>query len=112
MLSFTEIISAVESFPSAKRDFQLAQNFPNPFSENTFIPMPFSDGNVSSTTPVSFKVFDIMGREVLDLSDTFRSAIFSGGPLSIPAALLPAKGVYYYRAVVGAESGMRVMVRR
>jgi hypothetical protein len=112
VLSFSEIASAVAYLPTAKHNFQLAQNYPNPFSETTFIPMPFSDRNISAATPVSFKVFDIMGREVLDLSDEFRSAISSGEPLAISSSILPARGVYFYRAMIGGESGMRVMVRR
>jgi hypothetical protein len=58
------------------------------------------------------KVFDIMGREVPDLSNGFRATISCGAPLGKPATSLSAKGVYYYRALVGDESGMRVMVRK
>jgi hypothetical protein len=111
-LSLNGPASAVEDQRTAARNFSPAQNYPNPFSDRTFIPITSSDRNISVSTPVSLNVFDMMGREVLDLSDEYRAAISVGVPLAIPASLLPVQGVYYSRAVIGAESGGRMMVRR
>ena len=75
LLSLNASASAVENLKPSNHVFQLPQNYPNPFSEMTTIPTTFTDRSISAETPVSLKVFDMMGREVLDLSEAYRSAI-------------------------------------
>ena len=54
----------------------------------------------------SFKVYDIFGREVLDVSNK----IIIDGELTIDNAQLPSPGIYFYRLTIGNESQTRMMV--
>lgn len=80
----------------------LGQNYPNPFTHSTEI-------RVASELPLhgaTLRVFDLLGREVLDLSDVLRS----GAPITITPAMLPASGVYHYQLRFGHEIQTRSMI--
>jgi len=73
---------------SAPRDYDLGQNFPNPFNPRTTIPYALPEA-----ARVSLVVFDLLGRQVATLVDAQQPAgryqvIFDAGGL--------ASGVYYY----------------
>ncbi len=62
-------LSATEEGTSIPSEFQLHQNFPNPFNPNTTI---FYD--VSKESNVKVTVFDLLGREVVTLVDQVEPA--------------------------------------
>jgi GH35 family endo-1,4-beta-xylanase len=76
--------------PSA---YQLSQNFPNPFNPATTIRY-----NISKTSKVTLKVFDILGRQVQTLVNAMQasgqySVTFNGQNL--------ASGIYFYQLHAG-----------
>ncbi len=89
---------------------ELSQNYPNPFSDRTTIDLTLSlssqervpEGRVRLT----LKVYDLLGREVLDLSDQARSA----SQITIHKSQLPEGGVYFYRLTDGNNSQTKMMV--
>ena len=88
-----QILATAQATVEAPGAFVLAHNFPNPFTSTTIIRYFLQRDGI-----VSLKVFDIMGREVATLDDTFRerghwyTATFDAGNL--------AAGTYYYRIQV------------
>jgi hypothetical protein len=85
----TGIISHNNQLP---REFKLFQNYPNPFNQLTII-----NYQLSITTPVKLAVFDVLGKEVVELVNDKQpagnySARFDG--MSFPS------GVYFYKMIV------------
>ena len=81
--------------------FDLKQNYPNPFNPVTII-----EFQVLNTTPVSIKVFDLIGREIAVLVNEVKQAgdyqvSFDGGNL--------ASGVYFYKMIAGDFSSVKKM---
>jgi hypothetical protein len=86
--------------------FQLYQNEPNPFTDETrFVFSLPEDG------PVSFTVYDVLGNKVTAFEKEFqagkRSLMFSAN--QIAGARLPG-GTYFYRISCGKYSGMGKML--
>ena len=83
-------------------NFDLKQNYPNPFNPSTTI-----EFNVKSDSKLNIKLFDVMGREVLDLANGF----FKTGVYSIK---LDGKnlnsGVYFYQLNVGSTKITKQML--
>jgi endo-1,4-beta-xylanase len=73
--------------------FQLEQNFPNPFNPTTTIHY-----SISKTSPVSLKVYDMLGREVQTLVNTMQSP--GQYTVTLNAQTL-GSGVYFYRLNAG-----------
>ncbi len=89
---------------SNNKSFYLEQNYPNPFSQTTNVDFRFSnDGNATAI----FKVYDIFGREVLDLSDKIDPP--SADKLTIDNSQLPIPGIYFYRLTIANESQTKMM---
>lgn len=81
--------------------FDLSQNYPNPFNPSTII-----EYKISSTTMVSIKVYDIIGREVAVLVNEVKQPgvyqiAFDGEYL--------ASGVYFYKFIAGSYSSVKKM---
>jgi photosystem II stability/assembly factor-like uncharacterized protein len=85
------------------RDYYLKQNYPNPFNPTTTI-----EFSIPKTGLVSFKMYDIAGREILNaINMTLNPGIvkytFNGANF--------ASGVYFYRLVVdGKMIGIKKMM--
>lgn len=83
-------------------EFNLAQNFPNPFNPITSIQY-----QVSGISQVSLKVYDLLGREVTTLVNEQKPAgtyevIFDASGLS--------SGVYYYKITMGDYTETKKML--
>lgn len=94
-------IDSVNSSDAAS-DFQLSDNFPNPFNSQT---------NIYSSVPfqshVEIKIFDILGREICKLVDEVKNngkytAKFDAAKLS--------SGVYFYTIKAGGFARVKKMV--
>ncbi|MCB0742463.1 MAG: endo-1,4-beta-xylanase [Ignavibacteriae bacterium] len=83
-------------------NFELEQNFPNPFNPATNIRY-----NIANTTKVTLKVYDILGREV----QTLVNKIQSPGQYSIEfnAASL-SSGIYFYQLNAGSFNSRKKLV--
>ncbi len=74
--------------------FVLAQNYPNPFNSSTVI-----EYGLPTSTYVTLKVYDVLGREVQMLVDEFQQAGYKQARWD--ASGMPS-GVYYVRMTAGA----------
>lgn len=89
----------VREYPQA---FFLEQNFPNPFNPATIIRFV-----IGSPSNVLLKVYDVSGKEVLDLVDGWTN----GGPHAVTlSASRLASGTYYYQLRAGEYVATRRMV--
>ncbi len=75
------------------KEFVLAQNYPNPFNPSTIIRY-----ELPTTSDVSLKIFDMLGREVTTLVNTRQAA--GTYEVNFNATGL-ASGVYFYRLQAG-----------
>lgn len=73
--------------------YSLSQNFPNPFNPSTTIKF-----SLAESSPVSLKIYDILGKEVLTLVDEILK--HGNYTYSINASQL-ASGIYIYRLIAG-----------
>lgn len=83
-------------------EFELHQNFPNPFNPSTTIRF-----EIKTSGNVSLKVFDILGREVAVLADEYLRA---GSYERVFEASNILSGVYFYTLYVdGKQTGVKRM---
>jgi hypothetical protein len=81
--------------------FELMQNYPNPFNPTTTISFSLAEAG-----QVSLKVYDMLGREVANLVDSYKDA---GIQYVVPFnASKLSSGMYLYRL----QSGSNVMVKK
>jgi hypothetical protein len=81
--------------------FELMQNYPNPFNPGTVIGY-----EISNTTPVSIKVYDLIGREVVVLvNEVKQPGVYR---VSFDGEYL-ASGVYFYKMIAGDFSVVKKM---
>ncbi|MEE8501585.1 MAG: T9SS type A sorting domain-containing protein, partial [Kiloniellales bacterium] len=98
----TAIAVAIDEVAELPSDYQLEQNYPNPFSATTFIQYA-----VPAPAHVSLSVFDVLGRRVSVLVDGAKPA--GTHRASFNAAGLP-NGLYFYRLTADGFSQTRTMV--
>ncbi len=91
----------------------LSQNYPNPFSTSTTISFNLSptlslnkERETIGQHRANLKVFDVFGREVLDLSKN----VIGKSSLVISNSQLKNPGVYFYRLTVGNQSQTKMMM--
>jgi hypothetical protein len=102
----TELTAGVE----LPKGFSLAQNSPNPFNPSTTISYSVPEG--AGRLPVSLSIYDVRGRELVRLVDSFSG----GGSYSVTwdgmdnnGHQIPS-GVYIYRLRAGEYEQSRKMV--
>lgn len=86
------IPTLVASNPAQPATFVLEQNYPNPFNPGTTISY-----RLPTSSPVSLRVYDVLGREVRTLVNERQTA--GSHSLTFNASGLPS-GVYFYRLQV------------
>jgi len=87
-----------EIFPAS---FELQQNYPNPFNPGTVI-----EYEISNTTLVSIKVYDVIGREIAVLvNESKQPGVYQ---VSFDGENL-ASGVYFYKMIAGDFSSVKKM---
>lgn len=96
-----DVLTSVEE-NTLPRAFSLLQNYPNPFNPTTTIKF-----QIPSTSHVTLKVYDVLGREVATLADEvqeagYKSVTFDASGLS--------SGVYVYRLQAGGFASVRRMI--
>jgi len=98
-------IGYTKKIPSA--DFELAQNYPNPFSSSTTIPY-----SIKTPSDMSVTIYDILGREVRKYSVGMQTAgihkIYWDGRNSSGQTV--ANGVYFYRLQAGGRTRVKKMM--
>lgn len=83
-------------------DYNLAQNFPNPFNPSTTI-----EYSLSNPELVTLKIFDVLGKEVATLVNEQKSA----GDFEVNfSAEQFVSGVYYYKLIAGDFASIKKMV--
>jgi hypothetical protein len=90
------------SVSTGKPSFKLAQNYPNPFNPNTKISYSLPDA-----APVSLKVYNALGQEVITLVNEDQPAGIH--TVDFNGSNLPS-GVYVYQLQAGTVSGLRKMI--
>lgn len=90
-------------------DYKLNQNFPNPFNPSTTISfqIPVVEDNFSSTTNVTLRVYDVLGREIATLVNEKKSS----GHYSIKwDADNYSSGLYFYTIDAGEYKDVKKMI--
>ncbi|MCK9408412.1 MAG: T9SS type A sorting domain-containing protein [Bacteroidetes bacterium] len=82
--------------------FELSQNYPNPFNPSTSIQF-----SVPVSGIVSLKVYDVLGREVMDVMNQYQEA--GSYTVSLDASKL-ATGMYVYRLESGSYTATKKMM--
>jgi hypothetical protein len=98
------IITGIRDIPQVVNNYKLYQNYPNPFNPSTRIKY-----SISTSSLVSIKVYNILGKEVAVLLNeqknpgeyeiTFNSAKYN-----------LASGVYFYKIAAGAFTSVKKMM--
>jgi hypothetical protein len=86
--------------------FSLSQNYPNPFNPTTVISF-----QLSTSSHVTLKIYDLLGKEVATLVDGYKQAGTYNVTFNVEtlhATSLPS-GVYYYRLTAGSFSETKKM---
>lgn len=100
----TSVESNTNSLPA---EFELVQNYPNPFSSSTAIPY-----NLNKQSDIQVTIYDILGREVRNFSVGFQTAGFHNilwdGKSSSGQRV--ATGVYFYKLLANGKSQVRKMI--
>lgn len=83
-------------------EYSLIQNFPNPFNPATVI-----NYQIPTSSRVTLKVFDILGKEVMTLVDSYKEA--GSYKATFDASNLPS-GVYVYKIEAGTFLQAKKMI--
>jgi Zn-dependent metalloprotease len=96
----TRPVSVKEKQNKIITDYHLYQNYPNPFNPTTIIKysIPIVEANFASTTNVTLKIFDVLGKEIVTLVNEMRMP--GTYKVNFDASKL-SSGIYYYQLRVG-----------
>lgn len=102
-IGFYRFLTGVQPQPHTRAEaFELFQNYPNPFNPTTNI-----EFRIANREFVSLKVFDVLGKEVVTLTNELKEA--GTHSVQFEAGNLPS-GVYFYRLTTGSFSATRKML--
>jgi photosystem II stability/assembly factor-like uncharacterized protein len=96
---YSSVVNVILTMPAA---YAVDQNYPNPFNPATVIKY-----QIPTSSHVSLKVYDLLGREVANLVDEQKNAgvynvTFNGSSLS--------SGVYFYNITAGSYHSIKKML--
>ncbi len=91
-----------EILPSVPKNFALHQNYPNPFNPTTTI-----EYSIPSSSHVTFKVYDMLGRKLKTLVDGQQTS--GVHEVRFDASNL-ASGIYIYRLQAGSFTAARKLI--
>jgi len=94
-----EKATADQSQSATPSEFKLAQNYPNPFNPTTTIKY-----DLPVDTRVTSKLYDVLGREVMNLVDGFMPAGYH--QVSVQGSTL-SSGVYIYKLEAASFTQVR-----
>lgn len=101
------IVTAVKPGPQLPANFQLQQNYPNPFASKTAISY-----NLDKPSNVRVTIYDVLGRVVKDFAigseDAGVHGVIWNGKDNLDRKVAP--GVYFYRLQAGGHSQVRKML--
>ncbi len=97
-------ITSVKNKTEVIKDFNLKQNFPNPFNPSTTISF-----NIPASAFTTLKIYNVLGNEVASLLQEELSAGSYDVSFDISKYNL-ASGVYYYKLKSGSYSAIKKMV--
>lgn len=102
-LSWSSNLEPTEAKISKNEQFKISQNYPNPFNPSTIISY-----DITSSANVSVKIYDMTGREVRTLVNSFQEA--GSYSVNFKADNL-ASGIYFYvlRVNTGANEFIKTM---
>jgi hypothetical protein len=100
---FTPVLSVAEG--NSPNEFELHQNFPNPFNPATTIQFSIPVG--TGHAPSLLKVYDVLGRDVATLVNEVKPAGTYTVHFDAPNL---SSGVYYYRLSAGSFTATRKML--
>ncbi len=96
------LFTNIEDDDNIKLNFNLEQNFPNPFNPSTII-----NFNLPTSEYVSLKVYDLLGNEVTTL---YQEKLESGNYSKSFDAKGLSSGIYFYKLQVGKISETKKMI--
>ncbi len=97
-----EYSNEVEVIINVPEKFELSQNYPNPFNPSTKIKYQIADSN-----PVSLKIYDVLGNEVVSLVNEVQSS--GNYEVTFDASLL-SSGTYFYKLQAGSFVETKKMI--
>jgi hypothetical protein len=100
--TFSTLIVGVDDESQIPTKFRLEQNYPNPFNPSTTIAY-----SIPKESQVSLKIYDVMGREVVEVMNGRQSA--GDYNVEFGAASL-ASGTYFYKLTAGEFISVKKMV--
>jgi subtilisin family serine protease len=103
-LTLTDVHPGVSEIPE---NFNLYQNFPNPFNPDTKIIFEIPSHSVKDGVRVKLKIYDVLGKEIITLVDENKSS--GRYEINFNAADLPS-GVYFYKLSAGVYSSVKKMM--
>jgi hypothetical protein len=103
-------LTDIEETANIPHAFELSQNYPNPFNPTTTIEYSVPVKVNSESSMVKLIIYDILGREVAELVDGYKSA--GRYKVSFNAEALTS-GVYFYTLKAGnyVESKKMIVVK-
>jgi len=109
-LVYPDAVVDVEEHTIQPKQFILYQNYPNPFNPSTTIKYSIpsvGNGHARSSTNVTLKIYDVLGREVVTLVNEQQQP--GTYEIAFNASLMPS-GIYIYKLSVGQFISAKKMI--
>ena len=104
VLKITDVVTDVTPINSiVPSEFELSQNYPNPFNPTTTI-----NFSIPTSSKVSLKVYDALGKEVATLVNEFKNA--GNYSTNFTAASNLTSGIYFYTISAGSFTSTKKLM--